>query len=159
MIQEYLAGLKEQLMGRKRTIAVAESLTGGNLQALLTSVSGSSNYFAGGMTVYNLTQKVNLLKVDEEEARRTNCVSPLVAEQMAQNVAHLFGTNIGIGTTGYAEPNTEIKVPFAFYAIAIDSQVVLGGKIKGENLSRMGMQRKVSEEVIKVLYAHLMSCS
>lgn len=60
--------IQQIFIERRLTLAVAESLTGGNIQALLTAISGSSAYFSGGVTAYNLRQKVDILGVDETNA-------------------------------------------------------------------------------------------
>ena len=102
------------------TLAVAESLTAGHVQARVAAVSGASSYFLGGITAYSLDQKVTHLGVDRVTARRVNSVSAAVAEQMARGVCALFGSDLGLATTGYAEPSPEsgVAVPFAWWAAA-----------------------------------------
>lgn len=102
------------------TLAVAESLTAGLVQARVASVSGASAYFLGGITVYSLDQKVKQLGVRRAAAEPVNSVSPEVAAQMARGVAVRFGSDLGVATTGYAQPDPEWKVdePFACWAIA-----------------------------------------
>jgi len=63
-------------------VATGESVTVGYLQALIASVSGASNFFLGGITAYNIDQKVELLGVDRMQAKQVDCVSPQVAAQM-----------------------------------------------------------------------------
>ena len=65
------------------TLAAAESLTAGNVQARIASVSGASGYFRGGVTAYSIEEKVKLLGVNRAAAKRVNCVSARVAEEMA----------------------------------------------------------------------------
>ena len=102
------------------TLAVAESLTGGRLQARVTAESGSSAYFLGGVTAYTIESKVRLLAVDRSEAEASACVSAQVAEQMAEGVCRLLGSDLGLATTGWAEPSAEAGVaePFAWWAVA-----------------------------------------
>lgn len=90
-------------------LACAESLTGGRVASILTSKSGSSTFFAGGVVAYNLEQKVNILHVNEEEARICNCVSASIAEQMAIGVSQLMDADYTVATTGYAEPYNGIE--------------------------------------------------
>jgi nicotinamide-nucleotide amidase len=108
------------LVEPKLTLAVAESLTAGNLQARIASVSGASGYFLGGVTAYTLTQKVKLLGVDRRHAKAVNCVSARVAEEMALGACGLFGADVGVATTGYAEasPTDGVTVPMAWWAVA-----------------------------------------
>jgi PncC family amidohydrolase len=89
----------------KLTIAVAESASGGHLAALLTSVSGSSSYFRGGVVAYHIDVKVEILGVDGSHASSCDCVSEQVAREMASGVRKALSTDVGISITGYAEPD------------------------------------------------------
>ncbi len=102
------------------TLAVAESLTSGRLQARVGAISGASTFFLGGLTAYSLDQKVNLLGVDRAAAAAVHCVSARVAEEMACGVCARFSADFGVATTGYAEPAPEfgVKTPFAWWAVA-----------------------------------------
>ncbi|MFM8337429.1 MAG: CinA family protein [Opitutaceae bacterium] len=116
------ADLKSLLLaapGRPR-LAVAESMTGGRLQARITEIPGASGFFLGGVTAYALAQKVALLGVDEAHAAAVNCVSERVAGEMALGVCRLFRADIALATTGYAEPSPADGVadPFAWAALA-----------------------------------------
>jgi nicotinamide-nucleotide amidase len=113
--------LKALMLAEPRlTLAVAESLTAGQVQARVASVTGVSGYFLGGVTAYTLTQKVKLLGVDRRHAKAVNCVSARVAEEMALGACGLFGAEVGVATTGYAEaaPADGVAVPMAWWAVA-----------------------------------------
>jgi len=111
--------LKKMMIGSGKTLAVAESITCGKLQALVGSVSDSSKYFKGGLTAYNLGQKTKHLCVDEIHASKVNCVSDVVAIQMAKGITNLFNSTFGIGTTGYAEPYPDGNEPIPRAYVAI----------------------------------------
>ena len=114
-------GLKERmLVAPPLTLAVAESMTCGRVQANVGAISGASDFFLGGVTAYTLEEKVRHLGVDREAAAPVNCVSAAVAEQMARGACALFGADVGIGTTGYAEPSAQwgAAAPFAWWAVA-----------------------------------------
>lgn len=124
------------------------------LQAAITRHSGVSAFFAGGVTAYSLHQKVKLLGVDARHARRVNCVSARVAKEMAAGVADLFQTDIGIATTGYAEPSAEhgVASSLAYWAIFFkDTDRWLSGKFEGSGLSRVQVQKGVTSTVLKAL--------
>ncbi len=87
-----------------RTVAVAESCTGGLMAARLTERPGSSAYFAGGLTVYSNQAKVELAGVDAGLIERVGAVSEEVAEALAFGAAARFGAGVGIGITGIAGP-------------------------------------------------------
>src|ERR1035441_51975 len=108
------------LRGPRLTLAVAESLTSGRLQARIGAISGASEFFLGGVTAYSLDEKVRHLGIDRAEACAVNSVSARVAEQMARGACVLFGADLGVATTGYAEPSAEWNVaePFAWWGLA-----------------------------------------
>lgn len=92
------------LRSRGLTISVAESCTGGKVGDLLTNVSGSSDYFLGGIVSYSNRAKVELLGVDAELLARKGAVSDEVARQMAGGVRKSLHSDIGVGITGVAGP-------------------------------------------------------
>ncbi len=92
------------LQTRGETLAVAESCTGGGLGAMLTAVSGSSNYFWGGVISYDNTVKVGILGVNPEDLAQHGAVSAIVAEQMAVGVRDRLQTTWGLSITGIAGP-------------------------------------------------------
>lgn len=93
------------LKGVGKTVALAESCTGGLTAKLLTDVPGSSAYFWGGVVVYDNAAKVRLLRIDEELIKEKGAVSHEVAEAMACGVRQLSGCDYGIGITGIAGPD------------------------------------------------------
>ena len=144
------------------TLAAAESLTCGRVQARVGEVSGASNFFCGGITAYSLEQKVRHLGVDRAVARRANCVSADVARQMAVGACRLFESDVGVATTGYAEPAAAegVTVPFAWWAIAQRGArgklaVVKSGRVECPGCSRTDVQAIVADAVLAELVAHL----
>ncbi len=87
-----------------KTIAVAESCTGGLVAHRLTNVSGSSAYFERGVVVYSNRAKQELLGVPEELLARHGAVSPEVAVAMAEGIRRVAKTDLGLSTTGIAGP-------------------------------------------------------
>ncbi|HUO70276.1 MAG TPA: competence/damage-inducible protein A [Solirubrobacteraceae bacterium] len=105
-----------------RTIAVAESCTGGLMSARLTERAGSSEYFLGGVVAYSNEAKAQLVGVDPELIARAGAVSTEVAEALADGAAARFGADIGIGITGIAGPGggTEEKpVGFVCFSVCV----------------------------------------
>jgi nicotinamide-nucleotide amidase len=88
-----------------RTVAVAESCTGGLMAARLTDRAGSSAYFLGGVVAYSNEAKIEHAGVDSQLIERFGAVSTEVAEALADGAASQFGTDIGIGITGIAGPD------------------------------------------------------
>ncbi len=87
-----------------KTIAVAESCTGGLISNRLTSVPGSSNYFIAGFVTYSNEAKVDLLNVSRKVTEEKGAVSSEVAKQMAEGVRMDRETDIGLASTGIAGP-------------------------------------------------------
>ena len=87
-----------------RTIAVAESCTGGLMTGRLTDRAGSSEYVLGGVVVYSNAAKTALAGVPEELIERHGAVSPEVAVALADGAIARFGAELGIGITGVAGP-------------------------------------------------------
>lgn len=92
------------LQQRGETVSVAESCTGGGLGQALTSLSGSSRYFWGGIISYSNEVKQALLGVEAETLIQFGAVSDPVAQQMAAGVRDRLGTTWGISITGIAGP-------------------------------------------------------
>ena len=87
-----------------RTIAVAESCTGGLMAGRLTDLAGSSAYVLGGVVAYSDAAKVALAGVPEALIERHGAVSPEVAAALADGAAARFGATVGVGITGVAGP-------------------------------------------------------
>ena len=94
----------ELLLRRQKTIAVADSCTGGMLGDMLTNVPGASAIFAGGIIAYNNDTKTRLLDVDPALIARCGAVSPEVAGAMAEHARTIFGTDLAMSITGLAGP-------------------------------------------------------
>jgi nicotinamide-nucleotide amidase len=95
----------EALLGPPvRTVAVAESCTGGLMAGRLTDRAGSSAYVLGGVTVYSNDAKVAQAGVPAELIERHGAVSPEVAAALADGARERFGADVGIGITGIAGP-------------------------------------------------------
>ncbi|BAY22205.1 competence/damage-inducible protein CinA [Calothrix sp. NIES-2100] len=92
------------LQASGETISVAESCTGGGLGQMLTDISGSSEYFWGGVISYDNSVKVGLLGVNPEDLAKFGAVSATVAEQMALGVKNRLSTTWGLSVTGIAGP-------------------------------------------------------
>ena len=145
------------------TLAVAECMAGGRLQAAITAVSGASEFFIGGLTAYTLDQKVRHLGVKRAAAAKVNAVSSDVAAQMACGAARFFGADVAVATTGYAEPAPEFGVdePFAYWAIA--HRLVGGrwrivtGRVVCPSMKRTQVQEAVTVAVMVELVAYFNS--
>lgn len=124
--EDSIALLKEFLTTHKKTLAVAESCTGGKIAAEITRESGVSSFFLGGVVAYNASLKKNILKVSTETIKRYSVVSEQVAKDMVVGVQQLTGANYAIATTGNAGPSTDDtdeNVGVVYIAVAVEERV------------------------------------
>ena len=140
------------LTKRKKTVAVAESCTGGLISSRLTDVSGSSKYFTAGLAAYSNAIKVNILDVKEETLARYGAVSPQVAQEMARGIKLLAGTDIGLGITGIAGPTGATKMkPVGLVYVALVTgikDIVREFRFKG---SRQEIKFQASQTALNLL--------
>ena len=100
-----------KLVTEGKTLATAESCTGGLLGALLTEVSGASRVYLGGVVSYAYSVKESLLGVDSTLLAEKGAVCEEVALQMAEGVRRALGADCALSVTGNAGPGTDEKNP------------------------------------------------
>lgn len=99
----------EQIVGdllitQKKTLALAESCTGGLITHLLTNVPGCSAYMMGSIVAYSYDAKVNLLGVNRDDLVHDGAVSASIASEMARGALAAFGVDVALSVTGIAGP-------------------------------------------------------
>ena len=117
----------ENLKLKNKTLALAESCTGGWVSKLITDVSGASAVYQGGVCSYSNQVKMAILGVKEETLLSLGAVSEQVAIQMAEGVKKALKSDVGIGITGIAGPlsdNTAKPVGLIYVAIADESKTI-----------------------------------
>ncbi len=151
------AVLGEILTKQKLSVSVAESVTGGAITAAISSITGASNYFKGGIVAYQNSIKIQELEVLESTINENGVVSEQVAKQMAIGVRNKFQSDVSIATTGFAGPMHDASeihpVGTVFIAIATNDQVAvtklnLGG-------SRSGVIRRATLSALNLLRLQL----
>jgi nicotinamide-nucleotide amidase len=124
------------LRSRNRTIAVAESCTGGRIAAALTAVAGASTCFVGGVVAYANSAKTALLGVSDATLARHGAVSEETARAMARGVRDSLGASLGIATTGIAGPDGgSAEKPVGLVWLALDDA---GGRSLSARLDLAG---------------------
>lgn len=121
---EVVVGQKLNEFGR--SIATAESCTGGKIAQQLTSVAGASAYFKGAIVAYETKMKEQLLQVNHKTITDFSVVSSEVAIEMAVNCKKIMQSDYAIATTGNAGPlqgDSKAKIGTVFIAIATPSKV------------------------------------
>lgn len=151
--------LAEILNERKLTISTAESCTGGDLAKMITSNSGSSKHFIGGIVPYATDKKIEILKVSQETVDQFTVVSEQVASEMAKGCQKLFDTDISLSTTGVAGPGKGEdgkEVGTVFYTIRIKDQESTS-KLYMPHLDRLDFMYFVSQKILQDLVGLLIN--
>jgi nicotinamide-nucleotide amidase len=128
-----------KLRKNKKTLAVAESCTGGFISHLITSVPGSSDYFNGGITAYSNAIKQNSLSVSRSSLLDFGAVSEQVAREMVRGAKKLFNADYAVATTGIAGPGggtDEKPVGTIWIAVAGPNEEIARKYIFGDNRER-----------------------
>jgi len=148
--------IKEVLQQRHETIAIAESVTAGFIQAALSSAEKASEFFQGGLTAYNIGQKCRHLLIEPIHAQSCDCVSEQVATEMATNICTQFKSDWGLGITGYAAPVPESDNKlFAYYAAAYKGEVVFCKRVDAFKDETLTVQLFYVNELLKDFAAYL----
>ena len=146
------------LRGRKATLSVAESCTGGWVAHRITNISGSSDYFESGVVSYSNHAKKSLLGVPPFVIDHNGPVSEPVTIGMAEGIRRKRGTTFGLATTGVAGPlggTIEIPVGTVFVALACpEGTAVRRFRFSG---TRIGIKRFATEKALEMLLERLLS--
>jgi nicotinamide-nucleotide amidase len=100
-------------------LATAESLTGGELGALITAIPGASKTYVGGVISYATEIKMQVLGIREETVDSVGVVSEQCAKEMATGVRDLLGADIGVSTTGVAGPMPQEDKPVGLAYVGV----------------------------------------
>lgn len=137
----------EEVLGKllikdNKTLSTAESCTGGNIAHLITSISGSSAYFKGGIIAYSNEIKENILSISKSNLDDYGAVSKQVVEEMAEGVRKLYSTDFAIATSGIAGPgggSEDKPVGTTWIAVSNKSKVIskkfIFGNHRGRNIN------------------------
>ena len=152
LIGEYIFGyddtpiaeaVLEELKTAGKTLATAESCTGGTIAKMLTAIPGSSEVFKGTVVSYATSVKEEVLGVNHDDVEKYTVVSQQVAEQMATGVKKLLKSDYAVATTGIAGPGggtEENPVGTVWIAVAGPNGVISKkcnfGKDRGNNIER-----------------------
>jgi len=155
------AVVARMLVDRHKTIATAESCTGGLLAKRLTDISGSSAYFLRGYIPYADAAKVELVGVPVELISRHGAVSEPVAEAMAIGCRRTAGSDYALSITGIAGPSggspPEKPVGLAYIGLAHSAGVETLRVLCGEHLTRNEMRDRSCKTALNLLRLRLLS--
>ena len=132
------------LARRGETLATAESLTGGLVGELLTSVPGSSANYLGGVISYATRLKATLAGVDEATLAEVGPVAEVTASQMAAGVARICAADWGLATTGVAGPDLQDGHAVGEVHLAVAHRTT--GSVVTERLDLTGDRAAIRQE-------------
>jgi nicotinamide-nucleotide amidase len=135
----------ELLTASGRTVAVAESLTGGLVSGALTGVAGASVVLRGAVVAYATDLKEALLGVPADLLARQGPVDQDVAAGMATGVRRVLGATYGVATTGVAGPGPADGKPAGTVFIAVSGPTGAAGR----GLQLRGDRKRVREETVR----------
>lgn len=137
-----------------RTVATAESCTGGGIAAALTSISGSSAVVRGGIVSYATEVKHDLLHVKADTLRRYDVVSEPVVTEMALGALKALKADLAVATSGVAGPSggtPEIPVGTVWMAVATREGKVATHCVRGDDLGRTRNTQRAVLEALRLL--------
>lgn len=142
----------EELVRQQKTIAVAESCTGGLLAKMLTDIPGASGYFRCGWITYSNEAKISELAVPDGLIAEYGAVCEQVAESMAQGARNKADTDFAIAITGIAGPTggTEQK-PIGLVYISVDSERETQTKHYIFSHDRQAIRRRAAQTALNML--------
>lgn len=156
MFDKILKQIHKKLLKKEKTVAVAESCTGGQLCSLLTSLPGSSGYFLLGAVTYSNKSKETILNIPGKIIGRYGAVSRQVAILMAQNIRKKTHADFGLSITGIAGPAgaaTTKPVGTVFIALASKNKTLC--RLFLLHGTRENIRKKSTQEALRLLCAHL----
>ncbi|RYE00166.1 MAG: damage-inducible protein CinA [Sphingobacteriales bacterium] len=146
-----LAQISEILLKHQKTVAVAESVTSGYLQFLLSNAPEAGTIFQGGITTYNCGQKAKHLEVEPIYATNRSGVGPDISMQMAKSVTRLFNAYVGVGITGFADHSDPEQGVVAYLSITYGEQEELAVQLSSTAADFTSRQIDFAEQAIKLL--------
>ena len=151
--EDVVDALVRELRRTGRSIATAESCTGGLVAQLITSVPGVSQHFPGGLVTYSAGSKSNLLEVPEATLEAHGAVSPEVAGEMARRVRERFRADLGLAVTGIAGPDADAPahaVGLVYLGLATADEIRTRKLELGPEQPRDVIQRRAAKQAINL---------
>ncbi len=148
--------LGKLLLEKGLTLSTAESCTGGGIASVITSISGSSEYFKGGIVAYANEVKTALLGVSETTLEKHGAVSEETVQEMAKGAMKSMKTSCAIATSGIAGPGggTPTKPVGTIWIAAACNDKIVTKKLQGDNGREKNTKNSI-EKALSLLIEHL----
>jgi len=155
-MQHITGQIHRLLLKKHKTLAVAESCSGGLLSKLLTDMAGSSKYYLLGIVAYSNEAKGKILNIPASTIAQKGAVSQEVADLMANSVRKLARADFGIGVTGIAGPTGGSKAkPVGTVFIAVGSKNINVRKKFIFTGNRLTIRQKAALQALRLLKSYL----
>lgn len=144
--------IAQRLTTTHKTLATAESCTGGLVAHTLTNIPGSSAWFMAGVTAYSYEAKTNLLGIPKAMLQKHGAVSAPVARAMAQGARRRLKTDFAIALTGIAGPGggTKTKPVGLVFIAATSAKKILIRKFVFKG-TRLQVKKQAAQEALNML--------
>ena len=150
------AQIHDILIKRGKSLAIAESCTGGMIASKFTAMAGASNYLLGGVVAYSNDVKCNILGVNRDDIECFGAVSEVVALEMAEGVRRITGADYAIATTGIAGPGGGSKhKPVGTVWMAIATPNGSRAMMRNSGTDRGQIISRASAYAIEMLYEEI----
>ena len=156
MLNKFSRLTHNKLLKTGKTIAIAESCSGGQLSSELIRYPGSSRYFLLGVVAYSNSSKVKILGIPQKTISEYGAVSKQLAELMASSIRKKTKADLGISITGFAGPQEAgVRKPIGLVFICLatrNKNICREFHFRG---NRQDIREKSAQEGLRLLCAHL----
>ena len=143
------------LIQNGKTLAIAESCTGGLLSSLMTDISGSSAFIKANFVTYANEAKMKYLNVKEETLKTYGAVSEQTAKEMVAGLLNVTNSDYALATTGIAGPtggSKEKPIGLMYLGLASKNEIIVKKILQPEFLDRKTIKKIFAKEALKELY-------
>ncbi|HTR42313.1 MAG TPA: CinA family protein [Pseudomonadales bacterium] len=151
-MEEIAKEVVRHLTRQKKTLALAESCTGGFIANQITNVPGASKVFLGGIVSYSNTSKQKFLGVRAKTLEQHGAVSEAVAREMAAGARKQFGADFAIAVTGIAGPGGGTKMkPTGTVFIALAGEFGISVERRRNEFGRKKFKQVTAQQALELL--------
>ncbi|WP_439487994.1 CinA family protein [Algoriphagus sp.] len=157
--QDALNVIREYCLNHSFRISVAESVTAGLMQLMLSTCENAGMFFCGGITTYNCIQKRKQLYIQDNNCIALDGVSRQIAENMARQVSRKFSSELSLSITGFAAPIPEkgITELFAYGSFCLNGEIVLTEKLTTSQSNQLDAQQEYASSLVQLCADSILS--
>ncbi|WP_057937804.1 CinA family protein [Algoriphagus resistens] len=150
--QNALNIIRDYCLKHNYRISVAESVTAGMLQLMLSTCQNAGMFFSGGITAYSCFQKMKQLSIIDENCVALDGVSKKLAEKMALQICRRFNSDLSLSLTGYASklPEKGIIDLYAYASFCLKGEIVFTEKFTTNTSNQLEAQHEYASSLIKL---------